>query len=67
MEQTRTKYARLLGFFKRQDGAVTVDWVVLTAGIVGLGMAAAFTVGANIPGLADQISTTMAETDVNPN
>lgn len=25
-------------FRKDQDGAVTVDWVVLTAGIVGLGI-----------------------------
>lgn len=26
-------------FRKTEDGAVTVDWVVLTAGIVGLGIA----------------------------
>ncbi|MDJ1006958.1 MAG: hypothetical protein QNJ13_03960 [Paracoccaceae bacterium] len=26
-------------FLKSEDGAVTVDWVVLTAGIVGLGVA----------------------------
>jgi Flp pilus assembly pilin Flp len=27
---------RKLSFFKDEDGAVTIDWVVLTAGIVGL-------------------------------
>jgi Flp pilus assembly pilin Flp len=25
-------------FWKDQDGAVTVDWVVLTAAVIGLGM-----------------------------
>ena len=32
-------------FLKKQDGAVTVDWVVLTAAIVGLGIAVITTVG----------------------
>ena len=27
------------GFFTAEDGAVTVDWVVLTAAIVGIGLA----------------------------
>ena len=27
---------RLRRFFKAEEGAITVDWVVLTAGIVGL-------------------------------
>jgi len=25
-------------FFKKEDGAVTVDWVVLTAAVIGIGM-----------------------------
>lgn len=29
----------LKNFLKSEDGAVTVDWVVLTASIVGLGLA----------------------------
>lgn len=29
----------LKNFRKDEDGAVTVDWVVLTAGIIGLGIA----------------------------
>ncbi|MBI1415885.1 MAG: hypothetical protein GC146_01555 [Limimaricola sp.] len=32
-------------FRRVQDGAVTVDWVVLTAAIVGLGVAVITTVG----------------------
>mgnify|MGYP001812841262 FL=1 len=31
-------------FYKEEDGAVTVDWVVLTAAIVGLGVAVITTV-----------------------
>lgn len=29
---------RVMGFFNREDGAITVDWVVLAAAILGLGM-----------------------------
>lgn len=66
MEKAYTHKPHLRGFLNDQDGAVTVDWVVLTAGIVFLGMAAAFTVSANIPGLADEISDTVASTEVVP-
>ncbi len=31
-------------FLKSEDGAVTVDWVVLTAAVVGLGIAVITTV-----------------------
>jgi Flp pilus assembly pilin Flp len=34
----------LARFAKNEDGAVTVDWVVLTAAIVGLGIAVITTV-----------------------
>lgn len=30
----------LKGFWREEEGAVTVDWVVLTSSIVGLGLAA---------------------------
>ena len=30
---------RFLDYLRKEDGAVTVDWVVLTAAIVGLGIA----------------------------
>jgi Flp pilus assembly pilin Flp len=28
----------VLNFLRREDGAITVDWVVLSAAIIGLGM-----------------------------
>ena len=40
------KLMNLINRFERdEDGAVTVDWVVLTAAIVGLGIAVLTTVG----------------------
>ena len=44
-------------FARDEDGAVTVDWVVLTAAIVGLGMVVMTTVGGGIEGLGDQVVT----------
>ena len=38
-------------FAKNDSGAVTVDWVVLTAAIVGLGMVVMTTVGGGIEDL----------------
>ncbi|MDI3336543.1 hypothetical protein QKW60_09010 [Defluviimonas aestuarii] len=34
------KLFKLKKFHNEEDGAVTVDWVVLTAAVVGLGVAA---------------------------
>ncbi len=39
-----------------EDGAVTVDWVVLTAAIVGLGIAVLTSVSGGTTSLADKIS-----------
>tara|TARA_R110000868_G_scaffold378274_1_gene643717 strand:+ start:119 stop:316 length:198 start_codon:yes stop_codon:yes gene_type:complete len=44
-------------FARDEDGAVTVDWVVLTAAIVGLGMVVMTTVGGGITGLGDAVVT----------
>ena len=44
-------------FHKDESGAVTVDWVVLTAAIVGLGMVVMVSVGGGITGLGDAIVT----------
>lgn len=44
-------------FRKDEDGAVTVDWVVLTAAIVGLGIAVLAAVGGGTTSLADKISS----------
>ncbi|MEB8387486.1 hypothetical protein OO012_09620 [Rhodobacteraceae bacterium KMM 6894] len=44
-------------FNKDEDGAVTVDWVVLTAAVVGLGVAGVATVKTGVGTLASSIST----------
>ncbi len=44
-------------FKKDEDGAVTVDWVVLTAAVVGLGVAGVATVQTGVDGLAGAISS----------
>ncbi len=50
---------KLMNIFKAfkndESGAVTVDWVVLTAAIVGLGMVVMTTVGEGITGLGEEI------------
>ncbi|PQO24230.1 hypothetical protein C2I36_03900 [Rhodobacteraceae bacterium WD3A24] len=47
-----------------ESGAVTVDWVVLTAAIVGLGIAVIVAVGPGITNLADSISSSVSGTTV---
>ena len=55
------KLLKLAQNFKRdEDGAVTVDWVVLTAAIVGLGIAVLTSVSGGTTGLADKISSNLA-------
>ncbi len=51
-------------FLKDESGAVTVDWVVLTAAIVGLGIAVLTSVGTGTVSLADNVSTSLAGTAV---
>ncbi len=51
-------------FLKDESGAVTVDWVVLTAAIVGLGIAVLTSVGGGTTTLADAVSTSLAATPV---
>ena len=43
-------------FRKEDEGAVTVDWVVLTAAVVGLGVAGVTAVQGGVDTLADNIS-----------
>ncbi|MEL6607504.1 MAG: hypothetical protein AAFO93_01210 [Pseudomonadota bacterium] len=55
----------MLNFFKNfrrdEDGAVTVDWVVLTAAIVGLGIAILTTVSGGVKDLASDIDTELTD------
>ena len=51
------KLFKLAKNFKNDEsGAVTVDWVVLTAAIVGLGIAVLTSVSGGTTSLADSIS-----------
>lgn len=45
-----------------ESGAVTVDWVVLTAAIVGLGVAAIGFVSKGINNLGSQVQTELSKT-----
>ena len=47
-------------FRRDEDGAVTVDWVVLTAAIVGLGLAVLSSVSGGTTSLANKISGNLA-------
>ena len=52
------KLRKLFKSFRADEsGAVTVDWVVLTAAIVGLGMVVMKTVGAGVTDLGGRIVT----------
>lgn len=47
-------------FQASEDGAVTVDWVVLTAAVVGLGVAALAAIKSGTASLTSQISQHLA-------
>ena len=50
-------------FSKDEDGAVTVDWVVLTAAIVGLGLIVMTAIRPAISGLSTSIAAEIGEAD----
>ncbi len=58
----------MLDFIKNfradEDGAVTVDWVVLTAAIVGLGIAVLLAVRGGTVDMATDIGSTLSGADV---
>ena len=51
---------KLNRFARDEDGAVTVDWVVLTAAIVGLAVVAFSTIKTNTEALVTGIETDLA-------
>lgn len=55
------KFFKLANRFNRdEDGAVTVDWVVLTSAVVGLGVAVLTTVATGTKSLGSTISGDLA-------
>jgi len=51
-------------FAADESGAVTVDWVVLTAAIVGLGLAVISTVRTGVGALGTDISNSLSSASV---
>ena len=51
-------------FIANESGAVTVDWVVLTAAIVGLGLAVISTVRTGVGALGTDISNSLSSASV---
>ena len=50
-------------FAASESGAVTVDWVVLTAALVGLGLAVMAVVSGGVENLSGDIAQELADTD----
>ncbi|WP_282064499.1 Flp family type IVb pilin [Aliiroseovarius marinus] len=57
-------FDKIKTFKADEDGAVTVDWVVLTAAIVGLGIAVLTSVSGGTTSLADKISSSLSAMSV---
>ncbi|MGR3756736.1 MAG: Flp family type IVb pilin [Tranquillimonas sp.] len=51
-------------FVRDEDGAVTVDWVVLTAAVVGLGIAVLTSVRTGTATVTSAISTQLSGTTI---
>ena len=51
-------------FLGNESGAVTVDWVVLTAAIVGLGLAVITSVRSGVQALGTDISNSLTSASV---
>jgi Flp pilus assembly pilin Flp len=54
--------ALIKNFAKSESGAVTVDWVVLTAALVGLGLAVMAVVSSGVENLGTDIRNSLANT-----
>ena len=54
----------LQSFITAEDGAVTVDWVVLTAALVGLGLATMAVVSGGVENLSGDTASELAAVDV---
>lgn len=57
-------FANIKNFAADESGAVTVDWVVLTAAIVGLGIAVIASVSDGVGDLAEAISDSLSDATV---
>ena len=61
-----TFFANIKNFAADESGAVTVDWVVLTAAIVGLGIAVVASVRTGVVGIGDTIQSSLSGATISP-
>lgn len=61
MNAARTIFNR---YFTDDDGAVTVDWVVLVGMLLFLGIGTAFYVKSSVPHVANNMSSFLSKTSV---
>ena len=62
-----TFFANIKNFAADESGAVTVDWVVLTAAVVGLGIAVVLSVRGGVSDMGDRIANSLSETTFDGN
>lgn len=60
-------FRQFKSYAANEDGAVTVDWVVLTAAVVGLGVAALAAVRTGTESLTSRISTYLSGVSIDDN
>lgn len=53
-------------FARSEDGAVTVDWVVLTAAVCGLGLLLLIPIGIAINGTNDNVAAVITSVQITP-
>lgn len=51
-------------FLTAEEGAVTVDWVVLTAAIIGLALAVLVPIGISAASVSDGVSSAVSATSI---
>lgn len=54
---------KLTDFLESEDGAVTVDWVVLTAAIVGLGIVVIGSIGAGTTSVSGSLGASLNDAE----
>lgn len=54
----------MMQFIKEDRGAVTVDWVVLTAALVGLGLASLAVVSGGVENISGDIAVSLADDSI---
>ncbi len=54
----------VLNFLKSEDGAVTVDWVVLTASIIALGIVVVATIAGGATNVSSGVGTNIGDGQV---